>query len=56
MLKTCWTPTRFAPECSNHLVQKISPSPNPNPKPSKQRHRCLGRIVVTSVLCLVVGV
>ncbi|WP_416388867.1 hypothetical protein [Mycoplasmoides pneumoniae] len=37
------------------MVQKISPSPNPNPKPSKQRHRYLGRVVVTSVVCLVVG-
>ncbi|WP_416371479.1 hypothetical protein [Mycoplasmoides pneumoniae] len=36
------------------MVQTIPP--NPNPKPSKQRHRCLVRIVVTSVVCLVMGV
>ncbi len=53
-LKTCWTPTRFAPSCAKALVQTIPPKPNPNP--SKQPHRCLGRIVVTLAVCLVVGV
>ncbi|WP_416887605.1 hypothetical protein, partial [Mycoplasmoides pneumoniae] len=37
MLKTCWTPTRFAPSCAKALVQTIPPSPSPNR--SKQRHR-----------------
>ncbi|WP_416887641.1 hypothetical protein [Mycoplasmoides pneumoniae] len=36
------------------MVQTIPPSPSPNR--SKQRHRYLGRVVVTSVVCLVVGV
>ena len=53
-LKTCWTPTRFAPSCAKALVQTIPPSPSPNR--SKQRHRYLGRVVVTLVVCLVVGV